>query len=134
MPKAHSFIQCLTPEELKEQLGCFTGSEEFLRHWSSRTTRYTEGVMFLADQAGAHWLIDLVASYQKEPKVAVEDFQVWTLEVRDNKGAVRMTDGDSKKAIVSQEIHYTDFPLDEIKVWAVRNELGGVTLLLPSEY
>ena len=134
MPKTHSFIQNLTPAEIKEQLGYFYGSSDFFRHWSTRNTLYTEGVSFLANQAGAHWLIDVIASHQTEAKVAAEDFQVWTLKVADKKGVVRMTDGNGDKAVASQEISFTDFPLPEISIWAVRNEFGGVTLMLPSEY
>jgi hypothetical protein len=36
--------------------------------------------------------------------------------------------------LARQSIEYSDFPLNGIEIWAIRNELGGLTLMLPSEY
>src|ERR1039458_7739091 len=52
-----------TADELEQCLRYFTGTEEYHRHWMRRIT-FTDGVKFLAEQAGAYWLIDLIASWQ----------------------------------------------------------------------
>jgi hypothetical protein len=49
--------------EIEKNLRMFTGSEEVHHHWTRRL-HYTDGVAYLAEAAAAHWLIDLVASYQ----------------------------------------------------------------------
>jgi len=115
--------------ELKEALRHFSGSESVTRHGLLRGLVMSEGVVFLAEKAGAHWLTDVIASYQVEPRIRAEEFQVWTLRVSAGRGTVTMTDGNSGPAIVTQEIEMTDFPLDEIVIW-----LTNSTMLLPGEY
>lgn len=104
------------------------------RHWTRRLL-YTEGVKILADEHGAHWLIDLVASYQPYAHVAAEEFQLWRLVVTPTKSAVvTMTDGNTDKAIVTQRIEFTDFPNDECELYCVRSEGEPAVLMLPGEY
>lgn len=121
--------------ELLAQLGQFTGSETFTRHGLARSVLMTEGVVFLADKAGAHWLTDAVVSYLHEARVRAEEFQVWKLTVdRSSQTALlAMSDGNSQQALVSQRIEYTDFPLDEITLWLVVSGDHRV-LMLPQEY
>ena len=58
----------------------FTGSETWYRHTLVRDVLYTDGAQFLAERAGAYWLLDEIALAQRaSPKVAAEAFQVWTL-------------------------------------------------------
>ena len=128
----------MSPANLEAALDRFDGSEEFYAHWMKRI-RYTEGVKFLADNAGAYWLIDLIASWQIKPKVRREEFQVWILTVNRTppKGkpmayARCYTDTPEPRnanQVCVQGIPYTDFPLDTIKLWLVDG-----TLMLPSEY
>ncbi len=63
----------------ESDLAQFTGSQTWYRHPLMRKISYTDGVKFMADKAGAHWLIDMIVSWQLEPKVHEEPFQVWTL-------------------------------------------------------
>ncbi|MGH9342555.1 MAG: DUF6876 family protein, partial [Terriglobia bacterium] len=42
----------------KSDLGQFTASEQFFRHGLSKSHIYTEGVQFVAERAGAYWLLD----------------------------------------------------------------------------
>jgi hypothetical protein len=71
-----------------------------------------------------------VASYAREPLVKQEPFQLWRLtRTTGNAAVLEMTDGDSDKAIVRQEIEYTDFPLQAIEMYCV----DGV-LMLVTEY
>lgn len=115
---------------LAADLRQFTGSETWTRHGLMRDLLMTEGVVYLADTAGAHWLTDVIASYQIEPRVRAEEFQVWKLVVApDRSWVVTMTDGNTSTPIVTQTDAYTDFPLPEITIWLTDN-----TMLLPSEY
>ena len=86
---------------------------------------------FLAEKAGAFWLIDLVASYQTA-RLRREEFQVWTLTVDRDRTPVAVAtcqaDTDAP-VLVRQEIDHTDFPLPSIKLWLVNG-----ALMLPSEY
>ena len=120
---------------LATQLAQFTGSTTFTRHGLVRYLLMTEGVAFLADQAGANWLTDAIASYQHEARVRAEPFQVWGLVVdaSTRSALLTMTDGNSSTPIISQEIDWTDFPLAEITLWAVA-EGDDRVLILPSEY
>ncbi|MDA2934976.1 hypothetical protein MYX82_11635, partial [Acidobacteria bacterium AH-259-D05] len=80
------------------------------------------------EEAECYWLIDIVASYQ--PKLKQVPFQLWELEVeKDNPGVVTVREDSGKPALISQEIPYTDFPLEKIQLYCI----DGV-LLLPSEY
>lgn len=121
----------------EEQAKAALNLQEALRHFNGSETcyrggippiRFTEGVRYLAETAGAFWLIDLIASWQLDPKVRGCEFQVWSLVVTDGR-AVATCHDDDKLIIASQRIEFTDFPLPEIKLWLVDR-----TLMLPSEY
>ncbi len=76
---------------------------------------YTEGVQWLAENAGAYWLIDVVGSYQPQCRKDkwLSDFQSWTLTVnQENHQAVVKCERDAgdRKPII-QNIEYSDFPL-----------------------
>jgi hypothetical protein len=116
------------PKELLQELAHFTGDLDRYRHWTRRLI-YTTGIQHPAERAGAYWLIDLVASWQMQPNVAAEYFQVWTLVVRPDRTATATATSEDQEVLTSQDVPHTDFPLEEITVWLVDG-----TLLLPSEY
>lgn len=120
---------------LAAQLAQFTGSATFTRHGLVRSLLMTEGVAFLADQAGAHWLMDAIASYQHEARARAEPFQAWSLVVDavTRSAVLAMTDGNSPTMLIRQEIDYTDFPLTEVALWCIA-EGDHRVLMLPSEY
>ncbi|WP_439552511.1 DUF6876 family protein [Falsiroseomonas sp.] len=120
---------------LRAQLTQFTGSETFTRHALLRRMVMTEGVIWLVEQAQAHWLTDIIASYQHEAHVSLEHFQAWRLSVdlTTRAAVIMMMDGNSHKPIVQQQIDYTDFPLAEITLWLIAQG-EHVVLMLPSEY
>ena len=63
-------------------LAQFTGSQNFYRHSLVREVLYTEGVEYVADAAGAHWLLDEIALAQRYIiPIKREDFQVCDLKV-----------------------------------------------------
>ena len=114
----------------------FTGSCTFFRHWTRRLL-YTEGVQFLAEQAGAYWLIDAIASYQGEGVFTRDPllrFQVWTLTVaEDHTARLECVADEGEPPAVTQIIGYTDFPLSEIRLYVCLGEHGPVAML-PNEY
>jgi hypothetical protein len=115
---------------LETDLAQFSGTENWWRHWTGRIT-YTDGVEFLAEKAGAFWLVDLVASHQTA-RLRQEQFQVWLLAVNREKTPMAVAtcraDTDAPE-LVRQEIEHTDFPPASIRLWLV----DGV-LMLPNEY
>lgn len=121
--------------ELSAHLAQFTGSASLTRHGLVRSVLMTEGIVFLAQAAAAHWLTDAIASYVYHPRARTEPFQVWRLVVdaSTRRAALAMTDGNTDQPIVTQEIDYTDFPLGEIAIWLIQ-EGGPWVMLLPSEY
>ena len=109
---------------LSTDLNQFTGTENYYRHWT-RCGVFTDGVKYLAEQAGAYWLIDAVFSYRRR-----ESFQVLTLRKNDDNSAVLTMQEDSGEPVkVRQTIPFTDFPLDQIKLYLIDS-----VLLLTSEY
>jgi len=131
----------VTPEAhaLRDDLACFTGTEQWHKHGLSGML-YTDGVLYLAEKAGAHWLVDLVASYQprlrRASSFAEGQLQIWRLRVDLAKREAvaeccEDIDGQDNSILVHvrQHIPFTDFPLDEIKLYVA----NGV-LHLPSEY
>ena len=125
----------MTPEELLRALAGFTGSDTLTRHGLTRRVLMSKGVVFLAEQAQAHWLTDLIVAHQVDPRVRFEPFQVWTLTVdaATRSAVATMTDGNSKLPVTQQEIPWTDFPLPEVTLWLVQEGELWI-MLLPGEY
>lgn len=115
---------------LEQELAQFTGSTQLYRHWSGRL-QYTEGVKALADRAGAHWLIDVVASHQTKAALRrMDGFQLWELTVRPDKTATLVCRADSHaRPAIHQEIEFTDFPLAELAFYVEED-----VMLLRSEH
>ena len=117
--------------QLKQDLSRFTGTENY---WKGRfhKIKYTDGVKFLHENAECYWLIDLISSAQNLKSIVdylkKDYFQCIELKVLDNVGTFEITDGNSN-ILYAQKIEFTDFPLDEIKLYLV----DGV-LMLRSEY
>ena len=127
-------MSTVVPETLAAELEQFIGGGDQFQHWMSPRFRYTEGVKYLAEKAGAYWLIDLCFSWQTKAKVRREPFQVWTLTLTPEvKGFMARAEcrGDSPPApvLAAQRIPYTDFPLKSIKLY-----LCDGVLMLPIEY
>ena len=115
----------MSDKEITEiDLAQFTGTTQYFRHWTKRIV-YTDGVQFLAEQAGAYWLIDLIASYQP---VKVER-QYWTLKADDVNYCAICKNGDGG-ILVEQKIEYSDFPR---RLMPFDLYLQNGVLYLPSE-
>jgi hypothetical protein len=95
-----------------------------------RDVLFTDGAKYVADQAGAYWLLDEIALAQRyEKSVAAEEFQLWKLKVNSDHTAMLTCEDGNGKNVYSKPIEYTDFPLPEIALYFTNN-----TILLPSEY
>jgi hypothetical protein len=108
----------------ESDLGQFIGTVNYYRHSIGQGV-YTDGVQYLAEKAGAHWLVDAVFSHRRR-----EPFQIWTLKKNaDDSAVLTMQEDSGECAKVRQKIPYTDFPLDQISLYLIDN-----VLLLTSEY
>jgi hypothetical protein len=108
----------------------FTGSENWYRHGINRKVLFSDGAKYVADQAGAYWLLDEIAIIQPHNAlIAAEEFQVWKLTVNVDQTGVLTCDDGNGRVIFSKQIEYTDFPMDGITLYFTNN-----TILLPGEY
>ena len=113
--------------ELESELSQFHGTDTYYKNFTG--LKYTDGIQTLAELAGAHWLIDLVGSYQAKYQKKCP-FQVWALHVGpDNHAVVTMREDDDQPHWVFQGIEFTDFPLPRFEFYCI----DGV-MLLKSEY
>lgn len=113
---------------IERALAMHSGSLERVRHWTRRFI-YTPGVANMAQICRAYWLIDLVASFCRNPNLVGEEFQVWLLTVHaDRSASLCVTDGN-ERTLLTRTIHATDFPLEAMKFY-----LDQGTLMLPGEY
>ena len=118
----------MEPHELESALKQFTGTENYHSHWT-REFAYTDGVAFLAENAGANWLLDHIAAHQKRARKdrRLREFQAWKLTVSEKRAVVaclRDTDDEAFR----EEIPFTDFPLPEVTLYLEDN-----VVYLPSE-
>jgi hypothetical protein len=119
--------------ELENALAQCWGSDYLIGHWTRRLN-FTQGVHVLAEKGGAYWLIDAIASHQTDKRLVrsqrLREFQLWELKVKPDRSCTLTCRADSNEApVITQEIEYTDFPLDEITLY-----VEGDVLLLPSEH
>jgi len=112
------------------ELAYFTGTETYYKH--PLGMQYTDGVQYLAERASAYWLLDAIASWQRDPQVKndpmLQGIQFWKLTISDDQSAVLACERDAEDIAVSQAIAFTDFPLQQITLYVQNN-----TILLPSE-
>lgn len=119
-----------TEKLTKQELVHFTGTSQWYRHSILKNILYTDGIRYVAQKAGAYWLIDEIAYLQSDHRIKNEEFQVWTLCVDLEKSTAVLTCDDGNDIILhTKHIGYTDFPLEEIKVYFTDN-----VILLTSEY
>jgi len=113
---------------LKLELRQFTGTDQWYVNPLFRQFLYTDGIKYLAEQAGAYWLIDYIFSQQRIEVLRNEPFQVWKIEVKDSQAILRVEDGNTQ-LLKHFELEFTDFPLEEMTLWFTDR-----VLMLPSEY
>jgi hypothetical protein len=119
-----------TTKLTKADLHQFTGSEHWYRYGLNRKVLITDGAKYVAETAGAYWLLDEIAIIQPfDQRVSAEAFQLWKLVVRADQKATLTCEGGNGNVVFTKEIEYTDFPLDEITLYFINNVIH-----LPSEY
>lgn len=120
----------MKPQLSLSDLRQFTGTEHWYRHALVRHICFTDGVKYVADTAGAYWLIDeLALAQQFIPQVRAAAFQLWRLTVKPDCTAILNCEDGGGQVIYRKEITFTDFPLDALRLYVTDN-----TILLPSEY
>lgn len=125
----------MTPTELEQALANFTGTEHYYR-WNLLYPNFllTDGAKFLAEEAGAFWLMDLFASYFNAFRA--EGFAVLKLatDLEAHTAEARI-EGGNDNLLASQSIEYSDFPLPQITLFAAPSgHENRWVILLPSEY
>ena len=107
----------------------FTGTERYYR--LNRLCLLTDGTKYLAEGAGAFWLMDAAASYLIE--LGTDDWFVQVvLAVTGSRAVLTLEDGN-RRVRAQQEIPYTDFPMPQQTLYACWDGEHWV-LMLPSEY
>ncbi len=116
-----------TSDELCRNLAQFSGTERY--HRTHPGLLATDGAKYLADEAGAYWLLDIIWSVL--PKVT-DEFAVLELSVQDNRrAAVVIHDGrEPQTSYHEQSIPWTDFPLEQIKLYLQQNGQERVVMLM----
>ena len=112
----------LTENELRQ----FSGTEKWYKHLSGYL--YTDGVLYVAQEGGAFWLIDKILLTTRA-KNNLQEFGVWKLEVKEDKSAILVCEDGNYHQLYREKIEWTDFPLNKIYLWFE----NGV-LILPSEH
>lgn len=120
----------------------FTGTEGYHR-WSGLFRRHvlTDGCKHVAEEAGAYWLFDAIASHHakamRHQDQRLHEFQIWFLKVKPNNKArleCWADTGEGEHALIVQNIEYTDFPLPEIKFYVAPLDETNFVIMLGSEY
>ncbi len=118
-----------TPKLTEADLRQFTGTERWYRHGLNRNVLLTEGAKYVADEAGAYWLLDAIATVQLgNRRIAAEPFQVWTLAVAEDNSAILACEDGNGRVVHTQRIAFTDFPAPGVTLW-----FENKTIHLPSE-
>ncbi len=107
----------------------FAGTEHYYR--LNRRCLITDGAKYLADEAGAYWLLDTAAAYLIELGTC-DWFALLRIVVRDRQATLTLEDGNG--AIhASQQIPFADFPSAMQMLYACWDSEQWV-LMLPAEY
>ena len=116
-----------------QQLSQFSGTENYYRIMPN--VLMTDGAKFVADKGGVYWLMTTIASYLPE-FTEKETFIVANLTVSRSESSctalLKLDDGNDN-ILATQFIEYTDFELDEIKLYACYNGDMWV-IMIPREY
>lgn len=100
----------------------------------------TDGAKLIADQCGAYWLLDAIASHHLSPKVRNEPFQSWHLEQNPTleRGVILWADDGNGNELVRQFIPYSDFPRELLPLNLYCEQGGALdgkarTIMMPEE-
>ena len=117
-------------EQLLENLSQFTGTTQYYRVLP--TFVVTDGVKYLMDEAECYWLAEFYGLHLVDISFNHEPFTVLKLK-RSGEGARIVIEDGNGRTLSYQGLHYTDFPLDEITLFASWSSNSWVCMLA-SEY
>jgi len=119
--------KALDPNILSE----FTGNGRLHRHPLVTSIAFTDGAKYVADEAGAYWLLHEIAFAQRfEKKITAKKFQVWTLTVNADRSATLVCENEDNNTVYSKALPpFTNFPAQGITLWCRNN-----VICLPSEH
>ena len=116
--------------KLEQELHQFIGTEHY---YSIRADFMgTDGVMYLAEQAGCFWLLDLYWSHLLGIDHIANPFTVLKMTVQNSAAYVEIEDGNDN-VLAQQFVEYTDFPLSSITLYGCWAEQEWL-VMLQSEY
>jgi hypothetical protein len=116
-------------DDVLSNLSSFTGTSCYYQ--ISRRHLLTDGTKYLADTAGAYWLLDAAASHLDEIGT-VDWFVLIRLFVTDQRAVMVYEDGNGNEH-ARQQIGYTDFPFNSLDLYACWDGQHWI-LMLPTEY
>ena len=119
-----------TKEQILAELPNFYGTEAY-HQWSmiARNFVLTDGAKYIAEVCGAYWLMDVIASHVSAYRS--EGFALVQLTKEGDGCTIVISDGNDN-TLAEQAIEFTDFPLDELKLYVVHGDYW--IIMLPSEY
>lgn len=128
----------MNTQEYLRELPNFTGTSQYYRYIGKFLL--TDGAKFVADSNQCYWLMDIIVSWQSEPKLKNEYFQSWKLDITTDRnsgiksGTVVCTDGNYKK-LCTQKIDQIFGMLDIQQIELFAEDSGEyMVIYLPSEY
>lgn len=118
---------------IERNLKQFHGTEEYHKHLfpGKSPILLTDGCKYVRDDLESNWLFDAILTYQDHKALRGVNFQIWELKhlLKDFTWLLTCREDTGKKALISQSIEFSDFPIDNIKIWVVDK-----VAILPSEY
>lgn len=110
----------------------FTGTEHYYR--LTNRAVLTDGTAYLAREGRCFWLMDVIASYIPTLP-SDEHFAIAVFKRKGAGGHFELVDDiRPRRYYATQEIEYTDFPLNEIRLYVERLDDEQWVILLPSEH
>lgn len=109
-------------EEIRATLAQFSGTTVYHRYSALFPFMLlTDGTRYLAQNCKCYWLLDTIASMQYDARIygneRLQEFQCWRLVVNRDRTAVLTCEWDSDQIVYRTELDYTDFPLQEVRIW-----------------
>ena len=114
-------------QQLVAELRNFTGTEQYYVNPLYRWMKYTDGVKYFAEKAGAYWFLDIIGTELHE-LTKTEEFMTVDLVVRDDRAMILVTDGNDTMLKKFADI-YTDCPIGTYRFF-----LAHHVLMINSEY
>ena len=122
-----------TVSEVLPDLAHFTGTTAYVRYrQGGRTLLLTDGAKYVAEKAGAYWLMDIIALNCRDWLLEGNGFCVVELRVTGYEGRLRVEDGNGG-LIHDQLIEFTDFPEPGLAFF-LQPYMDEPVLMLKSEY